>query len=435
MARYILRRLAYAALILLGVLVVTFLLFRVAAGDPTVVLLGKNPSPREVEELRTALAVDRPLFWGHWRRTELYSGVSFDAERILVGVTIAGEQKYQDGALILRHGRLALARQFAPAEGGQYQLVINGRGTFRCQDREYRLDRWRTVSLPLAEISSAELTIEVPEQAELRGVFCQRRQASPWDSQLTAALGELISLNREFPYVRCLDFGRTMKTRESIRGVLWRGAGPSLLLMVPVFLGELIIGILLALVATAWQGRWPDRVIMLGSVAGMSISYLVFIIAGQWFLAYRWNWFPVWGYGSFRYLLLPILIGIASGLGGGVRFYRTVLVNELNREYLRTALAKGCSPLAIYGRHLLRNAAIPIITRASAMLPFLFTGSLLLESFFGIPGLGFLGYNALMNADLQTVKALVVVTAGLFIGMNLLADVAYAWADPRIRLW
>jgi peptide/nickel transport system permease protein len=204
--------------------------------------------------------------------------------------------------------------------------------------------------------------------------------------------------------------------------------------MVPVFLGELLVGILLALVATAWRGRWPDRAIMLAAVAGMSVSYLVFIIAGQWFLAYRWNWFPVWGFDSPRCLVLPILIGIASGLGGGVRFYRTVFVNELNREYLRTALAKGCSPSAIYGRHLLRNAAIPIITRASATLPFLFTGSLLLESFFGIPGLGYLGYNALMNADLQTVKALVVITAGLFIVMNLLADVAYAWADPRVRL-
>jgi len=166
----------------------------------------------------------------------------------------------------------------------------------------------------------------------------------------------------------------------------------------------------------------------------MSVSYLVFIIAGQWFLAYRWNLFPVWGYGSWRHLALPILVGIASGLGGGVRFYRTVFVNELNREYLRTALAKGCTPLRLYGRHLLRNALIPIITRASATLPFLFTGSLLLESYFGIPGLGFLGYNALMNADLQTVKALVVVTAALFILMNLAADIAYAWADPRVRL-
>lgn len=117
-----------------------------------------------------------------------------------------------------------------------------------------------------------------------------------------------------------------------------------------------------------------------------------------------------------------------------MRFYRSVFVNELNREYLRTAAAKGCPPFAIYSRHLLRNAAIPIITRAGSVLPFLFTGSLLLESFFGIPGLGYAGLDALNNSDLQLLKALVVVSALLFVAINLITDIVYAWADPRIRM-
>jgi peptide/nickel transport system permease protein len=434
MTGYVLRRTAYALLILLGVLVVTFALFRVAAGDPAAVLLGKSPTARDVENLRTALAADRPLFWGRWRRTELYPGAVFDAERILPGVLVEGEADYGDGALRLRNGRLVLQRQFEPVADVEYRLVARWRGAFRHDGREFRADGWQTLVLPLGEAAEPEVALAVAEAAAFRDIRCERQQASPWDSQLVAALGEIVSFSANVPHVRFLDFGKTLLTREPIRAVLWRGAGPSLLLMIPVFLGELAAGILLALAATAWRGRWPDRAIMIGSVAGMSVSYLVFILAGQWFLAYRWNWFPVWGYGGVRHLALPILIGIVSGLGGGVRFYRTVFVNELNREYLRTALAKGCTPWSIYGRHLLRNAAIPIITRASSTLPFLFTGSLLLESFFGIPGLGFLGYNALMNADLQTVKALVVVTAALFIVMNLLADVAYAWADPRVRL-
>ena len=163
-------------------------------------------------------------------------------------------------------------------------------------------------------------------------------------------------------------------------------------------------------------------------------SYLVVIIFAQWFLGYYYDLFPVWGFEGWRSLGLPILVGILCGIGGNVRFYRTVFVNELRREYLRTAAAKGASPLTIYGRHLLRNAAIQIITRASAALPFLFTGSMLLESFFGIPGLGFAGVDALYNSDLQLLKALVVTSALLFVVMNLLADLAYAWADPRIRL-
>ena len=109
-------------------------------------------------------------------------------------------------------------------------------------------------------------------------------------------------------------------------------------------------------------------------------------------------------------------------------------VSELRKEYLRTAAAKGISPFGIYGKHLLRNAALQVITRAGASLPYLFTGSLLLESFFGIPGLGFAGVDALYNSDLQLLKALVIVSALLFVVMNFLTDIAYAWADPRIRL-
>jgi peptide/nickel transport system permease protein len=132
--------------------------------------------------------------------------------------------------------------------------------------------------------------------------------------------------------------------------------------------------------------------------------------------------------------LLPVIIGIISGVGGGIRFYRTIFINELKKEYLRTAHAKGISPFFVYFKHLMKNAAVPIITRSAAILPFLFTGSLLLESFFGIPGLGYAGINALMNSDIQLLKALVIMTAILFIVVNTIADIINAWADPRVDL-
>ena len=128
------------------------------------------------------------------------------------------------------------------------------------------------------------------------------------------------------------------------------------------------------------------------------------------------------------------VIGIVSGTGSGVRFYRTVFLDEIRREYIRTAAAKGATPMRVYGIHLLRNALVPIITRASTVLPFLFTGSLLLESFFGIPGLGYEGVNALNSSDLSMLKALVLLGAILFIVINLITDVAYAWVDPRVRV-
>ena len=204
--------------------------------------------------------------------------------------------------------------------------------------------------------------------------------------------------------------------------------------MLPVFFGELVLGILLGMIAAVRHGTFSDQLILFFSVAGMSISYLVLIIAGQWFFAYYLDLFPVWGWGDIRYLLLPVAIGILSGVGGGVRFYRTVFLDELNREYIRTAHAKGMAPVRVYFKHLLKNALIPVLTRASTVLPFLFTGSLLLETFFGIPGLGFASINALNDGDLQMLKALVIVSALLFTLINLLTDLAYAWADPRVRL-
>lgn len=380
--RLLLRKALWTLGIVFGVILVTFLLFNLAAGDPAAAMLGKSASPREIEAMRHRLGSDRPLFFGRDCPTLAF------------------------GADPDRAGRW---RRNFPTDFPVVAISGSGRRT---------------------ELRSAD-TAFVPDTPG--PVTFVRRQDSPWNSQFASALGDVVRFHKTFPFVEFLDFGETLATREPIRALLWRGLGPSLALMLPIFFGELILGIALALAAAVWRDRWPDRVLVFLSVLGMSVSLLAAIIFAQWFLAYRFDWFPVWGWGSAAYLALPVLIGIACGLGGSVRFYRTVLIDELGKEYLRTAAAKGCAPLAVYGKHLLRASLLPIIGRASAALPFLFTGSLLLESFFGIPGLGYAAVEALMNADLQLLKALVTVGALLFAGMNLLTDLAYAWADPRLR--
>lgn len=399
MLNFIIRRSCYSILILLGVVLLTFLLFNVAAGDPAAAVLGKNARPDEVESLRRELGADLPLLYGRRCRTEAVPGYA-KGEPLPPGAT-------------LREGVIELVPNF-PEE--KLLMAVTG-ADGKVEERPVRADA------PLRFAQDSTVKVEF-----------FRLQSNPFNSQFLRALGEIIRLRPEFPYVRVLDFGKTITTREPIGAILRRGVWPSLCLMIPIFLGELVIGLVLALVAAAFKDTWIDRGLVLFSVAGMSISYLVVIIFAQWFLGYYYNLFPVWGWESWRSLGLPILVGIACGIGGNVRFYRTVFVNELRKEYLRTAAAKGVSPVKVYGKHLLRNAAIQIITRASAVLPFLFTGSLLLESFFGIPGLGFTGIDALYNSDLQLLKALVVTSALLFVVMNLLADLAYAWADPRIRL-
>ncbi len=437
MLKYIIKRVFYSFLIIIGVLLLTFILFRLAAGDPARTVLGKKPSPKEIEDLRKTLASDKPLFWGNWKKTEIFSSANFAEKRIPNGVTVSGKYSFDENSLDISSAKIAFKRNFEE-DDVRISGKITYKGALNCSGHILNSDDWQNIEIEYGK------TIPLPESiiispvngksGKIKKIVFSRFQKYPWDSQLSAAFMEIVWFSDKFPYITFFNFGRTLITREPVKKVLIRGIPPSLALMIPIFTGELFLGIILALFSTAYRDKWPDRFIMFSSVAGMSVSYVVLLILGQWYLGYYFNWLPVWGYGSLKYLILPVFIGIVSGLGGGVRFYRTIFVNELKKEYLRTAEAKGCSNFRIYSHHLFRNAAIPLITRASTILPFLFTGSLLLESFFGIPGLGYAGINALKNSDLQMVKALVILTALLFVIMNLVADITYAWADPRVRL-
>ena len=434
MGRYILRRIAYSLLIIAGVMILTFLLFRLAAGDPASTVLGKNPVPAELEDMREELGTDKPLFYGRWKPTEIYTSADFGSgHTVFPGVKIEGQYRVIPQGIELGSGsKIIFKRNFERSTPEPVLLTVSASGLYSINGSPCK-SGWDASLRHEVSGQPAEIVLAMKEAGQLRSVTFQRPTKGWYDSQLVSSFAEIVSFSKTFPYVSFFNFGKTLQTREPIREKLWKGMFPSLMLMLPIFFGELILGILLAMLACVFRGHWQDQLILCLSVAGMSISYLALIIFGQWFLAYYLNWFPVWGWGDVRYLLLPIAIGILSGTGGGVRFYRTVFLDEMNREYLRTAAAKGLPPVKVYFKHLLKNALIPVITRASTVLPFLFTGSLLLETFFGIPGLGYEGVNALNDADLQMLKALVILSAFLFVGINLLTDLAYAWADPRVR--
>lgn len=442
MLNFIIRRLGHSVLVMLGVMLLTFLLFQMAAGDPAAAVLGKNPKPLEIENLRRELKSDLPLFYGHWRKSEVYGAVDYSAGKVeLPDVLPDGEAIHRNGVLELYGKGVTFKRRFQVDDKLLCRVTFSGMG--KVNDKYLRescggncSDRTLRIADIIIDGNPEKLVIASYDDhgLQLKKVEFFRYQSNGWNSQLINSLRELVDVQSSFPYIRVLNFGKTITTREPINNIIARGVGPSLSVMLPVFCLELLLGIALALLATAFKDSWVDRWLLIISVAGMSISYLVLIIAGQWFLGYYLNIFPVWGWGSIRYLLLPILLGVISGLGGGVRFYRTVFVNELKSEYLRTALAKGCSKPQLYIKHLLRNALIPIIARAASLLPFIFTGSLLLESFFGIPGLGYASIDALNNSDLALLKALTIVNALLFVVINLIADLICAWADPRVRM-
>ena len=230
------------------------------------------------------------------------------------------------------------------------------------------------------------------------------------------------------------DFGYSLENQEPVVDVLKRGVGPSLSLTVPILIGGVIVALMLAMLSAAMRGGWVDRAILLFSAVLMSVNYVIWVLAGQFFLSYKAGVFPVWGYESAFYLALPVMIGILSSLGTDVRFFRTAILDEVYKPYVLTARAKGLSGWTIMTRHVLRNALIPIVTYVSLSIPYLFTGSLLLESFFGIPGLGSVSINAIHSADMAVVRAVVVLGSLLYQFVNLLTDVLYAFLDPRIRM-
>ena len=222
--------------------------------------------------------------------------------------------------------------------------------------------------------------------------------------------------------------------REPVMDVLKRGVGPTLSLTVPMVVCGTLLGLALALGCAALRGGAFDKGVLVMSTVLMSVNYVVWVLAGQFFLAYKWRIFPIWGYENAFYLALPVLIGVLSSLGVDIRFFRTAVLDEIYKPYVRTARAKGLSRTAILVKHVLRNSLIPIVTYVSLSIPYLFTGSLLLETFFGIPGLGSVSLNAINSADLAVVRAVVLLGALLYQVVNLVTDLAYAALDPRVRL-
>ena len=169
----------------------------------------------------------------------------------------------------------------------------------------------------------------------------------------------------------------------------------------------------------------------------MSISTLFYIISGQFFVSKLWSLVPISGYeGGFdavRFVILPVIIGVVSGIGAGARLYRTVFLEEIGKDYVRTARAKGLAETTVLFRHVLKNGMIPILTGAVAQIPLLFLGSLLTESFFGIPGLGSYTIDAIGSQDFAVVRSMVFLGSVLYVIGLVLTDISYTLVDPRVR--
>lgn len=230
------------------------------------------------------------------------------------------------------------------------------------------------------------------------------------------------------------DLGISLEYKQPVWTVLREGVWVSLALTVPILVIGTALALLIGLVCAASAGKLLDKATLAATTALMSVNYVIWVTAGQYFFAFKLKLFPVWGFENWTFLCLPVLIGVISGLGTDVRFYRTVILDEITRPHVRAAIAKGLPRSVVLVRHVLRNSLIPVVTNVSLSVPFLFSGSILLESFYGIPGLGGIGLNAVNSSDAPMVRAVVIIGALLYQLSNLLADLAYALLDPRVRL-
>jgi len=236
------------------------------------------------------------------------------------------------------------------------------------------------------------------------------------------------------------DWGRSWATNEAVSNLFATRLPATLTVMVPI----LILDTLLALPVAMWvayrRGTVTDRTIMVITTVALSISFLVYIIVGQYVFAFQLGWFPVQGWSDsvwrnlVTYVPLPVLLAVMVGLAPQTRLYRTFLLDELGHDYVRTARAKGMTERTVLFRHVLRNAAIPILTNIGLALPGIFVGSFLIEVFFSIPGLGREVLLAVNRSDYPVIQAVTVYLAVLTMVINLLTDVMYKVVDPRVVL-
>ena len=409
MKRYIIRRIIEMVPTTLGVLVLTFLLFHVVGGSPAEVVLGKNATAESLAAFDARYGYDRPLLCGRWAAIRALGPtprehLEAQAKSGLCRVPIA--YGLSAGTYRVTAGRVLVGLQEV-ATGVSDEALIDGPAPLTFAVR----DGWKAVTLEVGGALPPSFLLEM----QTGGYF---------DSQFIHYCKALLTG----------DFGVSTEYNQPVTRVLKTGVGPSLSLTIPILLGGTLIGVMLGLLCAAWRGGSVDKAVLILSTVLMSVNYVVWVLAGQFLLAFKLRLFPIWGFESSAYLVLPVVIGIVSGLGRDVRFFRAAILDEVYKPYVRTAQAKGLSGSRIMVRHVLRNSLIPIVTYISLSIPFLFTGSLMLESFFGIPGLGNVSLNAIHSSDMAVVRAVVILGALLYQGVNLLTDLCYAWLDPRVRL-
>lgn len=435
MTAYIIRRVLYAIPILIGVNLITFMLFFFVntPDDMARFHLGsKRITAEQIAKWKKVRDYHLPYFYN-------------------TGWSEAGIRQVSGGP-----AELHLPAQKAGAYRLHIEIPLPAEGTLEVR---VRTDETAPVHLPPAFANSV-LTLDTADQKEhelalrLEGVqgeyhalklFLKPSDDAPMavvrvyfreTLSVMERITETVFWKKSIKYL-FFQFGKSDDGRN-IGGEIRRRILPSLAVTLPIFLIGIFVNITVAMTLAFYRGTYLDFWGVIGSVVLMSISILFFVIGGQWLLGTTLKLVPVSGFDTgiyaVKFILLPVVIGIIGGIGSGVRWYRTIFLEEMGKDYIRTARAKGLPESVVLFKHALKNAMIPILTGVVVMIPFLFIGSLVLESFFAIPGMGSFTLEAIQRQDFAIVQAMVFLGSVLYIMGLIMTDISYTFVDPRVRL-
>jgi peptide/nickel transport system permease protein len=341
MLRYVIRRLLQMIPTMFGVILITFVLFNISGGSPAVMKLGKQATPSALEEYETDRGLNKPLFWGRWGSTRAYTRPDFAMNPGPWGkVPGVLYTNVPFGRIVLvKNGEYSVPMALALKTNETFRWVMRyrsvgagqGAASFVCpgaaetavieESASWRSFKQEFTSGPV-ETNLDFKIVTGGRDIEVRDLRLVRRMDDVLDSQFRLCLKQVLTLN----------FGVSKETNQRVSEMIKDGILPSLALTVPMFIISLLLEIIIALICAFYRNRFIDRFFVILSVTLMSVPYLVWIILGQYVFGYALRWFPVWGFESMRYLILPCMIGIFSGLGGGIRFYRTIMLDEMYRQ-------------------------------------------------------------------------------------------------------
>lgn len=437
MTTYIIRRVLYAIPILAGVNLITFILFFFinTPDDMARAHLGaKRVTEEQIAKWKRERDYHLPYFYNAGWTEVAVRQISGAPVKLSLPAQPAGAYRVRidvpkpaEGTLDLAistdsTASLALPPSFGARDSLRLDLHSTAQTELQFQLERLRADRkYYLLSLTATPSEGAPMAI-------VRMFYSE-------DLSLIARITETVFWKKSIRFLT-FQFGKSNDGRNIGDEILKR-IGPSLAITMPTFLVGILVNITAAMIIAFYRGTYLDFWGVFACVIMMSISVLFYVIGGQWLFGKMLRLVPVSGYDTgiyaAKFVALPVVIGILGGIGSGVRWYRTIFLEEIGQDYVRTARAKGLPESLVLFKHALKNAMIPVLTGVVVMIPFLFIGSLVLESFFSIPGMGSFTLEAIQRQDFAIVQAMVFLGSGLYILGLILTDISYTLVDPRIR--